>query len=47
MPERQPGAQAPCPVLSWQLALGAGGAPPEQAEAGRVGLSLARDRRES
>lgn len=29
--------RAPCPVLSWQLALGAGGAPPEQAGAGRAG----------
>ena len=27
---------APCPVLSWQLARGAGGAPPKQARAGRA-----------
>lgn len=31
---------APCPVLSWQLALGAGGAPPKQARAGRAGSVL-------
>ena len=37
MPERRPGARAPCPVLSWQLALGAGRAPPVQARAGQAG----------
>lgn len=31
---------APCPVLSWQLALGAGGAPPKQARAGKAGPVL-------
>lgn len=31
---------APCPMLSWQLVLGAGRAPPEQAGAGRAGSVL-------